>query len=221
MTEAAYAAPPRGRHWSDWVGLVAYTTLALALWVRSRELGLLMLPSLLHELLTAAAFLTRAPARRSSTGWIPRAVGYAHTFLFLAFLQVASIWHPEWVTAGDNQDAKLAGSYLWLTSSIIGLWPLWYLRRSFSLEPEARNLVIAGPYRLARHPIYAVYILNNFGIWLRTLSLPFLAVYCVWFVLLLFRVRYEERVLSAEFPEYADYRRRVGAFGPRLAHGEA
>ncbi len=143
-----------------------------------------MLPSLLHELLTAAAFLTRDPARRTSTGWVPRAVGYAHTFLFLVFLQIASIWHPEWVTASDNQNAKLAGSYLWLTSSIIGLWPLWYLRRSFSLEPEARTLVITGPYRLARHPIYAVYIVNNFGIWLRTLSLPFLAVYCLWLVLL-------------------------------------
>ena len=216
MTEAALAVTPRRRHWSDWVGVVAYTTLAVTLWIRSRELGVLMLPGLLHELLVAAAFLTRAPARRGATGWIPRVVGYAHTFLFLGFLQAATIWHPEWVTAGDNQDVKLAGSYLWLVSSIIGLWPLWYLRRSFSIEPEARSLVIEGPYRLARHPIYAVYILNFFGIWLRTLSLPFLAVYCLWFVLLLFRVRYEERVLSAEFPEYAAYRRRVGALGPKL-----
>ena len=35
--------------------------------------------------------------------------------------------------------------------SVLGLWPLWYLRHSFSLEPEARTLVVAGPYRLARH----------------------------------------------------------------------
>jgi protein-S-isoprenylcysteine O-methyltransferase Ste14 len=215
VTEAAYAAPRR-RHWSDAVGVVAYTLLAIALWSRSKELGLLMLPSLLHELIIAAAFLTRSPARQTSIGWIPRAVGYAHSFLFPAFLQMATIWHPDWVTATDNQDMKLAGSYLWFTSTIIGLWPLWYLRRSFSLEPEARNLVIAGPYRLARHPVYAVYILTYFGIWLRTLSLPFLAAYCLWCVLLFFRIRYEEGVLSAEFPEYADYRRRVGALGPTL-----
>ncbi len=216
MTEATLVAAPRRRHWSDWVGLVAYTLLAIRLWIQSKELGLLMLPTLLHELLVALAFLTRSPARRSSSRWIPRAVGYAHSFLFLAFLQVASMWHPDWVTATDNQDVKLAGAYLWLTSSIIGLWPLWYLRRSFSVEPEARNLVIAGPYRLARHPVYAVYVLTYFGIWLRTLSLPFLAVYCLWCVLLFFRIRYEERVLSAEFPEYAAYRRRVGALGPKL-----
>ena len=88
---------------------------------------------------------------------------------------------------------------------------------SFSLEPEARSLVVAGPYRLARHPIYTVYILNNTGIWLRTLSLPFLIVLLAWFALLALRVRYEEAVLSAAFPEYEAYRRRVGAFGPRLA----
>jgi protein-S-isoprenylcysteine O-methyltransferase Ste14 len=110
----------------------------------------------------------------------------------------------------------LAATYLWLTSSVIGLWPLWYLRRSFSLEPEARHLVIAGPYRLARHPIYAVYVVTYFAIWLRTLNAVFLAVYCLWLVLLFFRIRYEEGVLSAEFPEYADYRRRVGALGPKL-----
>ena len=216
MTEAALVVAPRRHHWSDWVGVAAYTGLAVNLWVQSKELGLLMLPSLLHELLIATAFLIRGPARRVSSRWVPRAVGYVHSFLFLVFLQAAAIWHPQWVTATANENVKLAGSYVWLMSSILGLWPLWYLRRSFSVEPEARNLVIAGPYRLARHPVYAVYVLTYFGIWLRTLSLPFLAVYVLWFVLLFFRIRYEEGVLSAEFPEYAAYRRRVGALGPKL-----
>jgi protein-S-isoprenylcysteine O-methyltransferase Ste14 len=32
-------------------------------------------------------------------------------------------------------------------------------------------------------------------------------------ILLLIRVRYEEGVLTAAFPEYTEYRRRVRAFG--------
>jgi protein-S-isoprenylcysteine O-methyltransferase Ste14 len=217
VTSAAVQGAARRHHWSDWVGVVCYTALAVNIALGSRELGLLILPSLLHELLVAAAFILRGPARRTAIGLLPRVVGYLHTFLIIGFLKLASVWHPEWIAASDNETARLAGSYLWLISSILGLWPLWYLRRSFSLEPEARTLIVAGPYRLARHPIYTVYILNNTGIWLRTLSLPFLIVLLAWFALLVIRVRYEEAVLSAAFPEYEAYRRRVGAFGPRLA----
>jgi protein-S-isoprenylcysteine O-methyltransferase Ste14 len=34
-----------------------------------------------------------------------------------------------------------------------------------------------------------------------------------WVALLVIRVRYEEGVLTAAFPEYSEYRRRVRAFG--------
>ena len=118
-------------------------------------------------------------------GWCRGWSGYLHTFLIIGFLQVAArlasrVGHRQ----RQRDRASWPGSYLWLMSSILGLWPLWYLRRSFSLEPEARQLVVAGPYRLARHPIYAVYILNNTGIWLRTLSMPFLSCCSLWFALL-------------------------------------
>ena len=216
MTESIVGEAVRRHHWSDWVGVLCYTALAINIALGSRELGLLILPSLLHELLVAAAFILRGPARGAAPGLLPRVVGYLHTFLIIGFLQLASVWHPEWIRATDNEAARLAGAYLWLISSMLGLWPLWYLRRSFSLEPEARQLVIAGPYRLARHPIYTVYILNNTGIWLRTLSLPFLIVLLLWFALLALRVRYEEAVLSSAFPEYEGYRRRVGALGPKF-----
>jgi len=105
------------------------------------------------------------------------------------------------------------GAVLWIAGALLSLWPLWYLRRSFSVEPEARALVTSGPYRLARHPIYTVYLLINAGILLRHFTLPFAAVVGVWLVSLLLRIRYEEGVLSSAFPEYLEYRRRVRAFG--------
>jgi protein-S-isoprenylcysteine O-methyltransferase Ste14 len=108
---------------------------------------------------------------------------------------------------------RTAGAILWLAGAVLCLWPLWYLRRSFSLEPEARTLVTSGPYRLARHPIYTVYLLINAGILLRHLTVPFALVLAVWVALLLVRVRYEEGVLASAFPNYPEYRRRVRAFG--------
>ena len=149
-----------------------YTASAIALWRGSPELGVLMLPGIAHELLVAAAFLMRPPPRRTITRILPRVMGYVHTFFIVVFLAAAARWRPEWVTATSNETARLAGTYLWLVGSVLGLWPLWYLRRSFSLEPEARSLVVEGPYRLARHPVYTVHLLTLIGIWLRTLSIP-------------------------------------------------
>ena len=216
MTETVAVSAGRRHRWSDWIGLLFYFASAVGLYRGSPQLGLLMLPSIAHEVLIGTAFLLRPPPRRRTTGLFPRAMGYIHTFFIVVFLQVAARWHPEWVTATANENAKLAGTYLWLVSSVLGLWPLWYLRHSFSLEPEARTLVVSGPYRLARHPVYTVYILTLVGIWLRTLSVPFLIALLVWVGLLLIRVHYEEEVLAAAFPEYRDYQRRVGPFGPKL-----
>jgi protein-S-isoprenylcysteine O-methyltransferase Ste14 len=215
VTDTLAVGARRHHPWSDWIGLVCYSGSAIALWRGAPELGLLMLPSIVHELLVAAAFLMRPPPRRTATRLLPRALGYLHTFLIVGFLWFAARWHPDWVAATSNETARLAGTYLWLVGSVLGLWPLWYLRRSFSLEPEARTLVMDGPYRLARHPVYTVYLLTMTGIWLRTLSVPFLIALLAWIGLLLLRVRYEEEVLAAAFPEYREYQRRVGAFGPK------
>jgi protein-S-isoprenylcysteine O-methyltransferase Ste14 len=216
VTDTVAVAAGRRHRWSDWIGLACYTGWAIALWRGSPQLGLLMLPGIAHELLVAAAFLLRPPPRRTTTRRFPRVLGYLHTFFIVVFLWFAARWRPDWVSVTSNETAKLAGTYLWLVGSVLSLWPLWYLRHSFSLEPEARSLVVAGPYRLARHPVYTVYLLTLVGIWLRTLSIPFLIAVVVWIGLLLLRVRFEEAILSAAFPEYREYRQRVGAFGPRL-----
>ena len=149
-----------GRHWSDWVGLIAYLALAGHLLWPPSEWGVLMLPSVLHELFVAGTFMIRPRPRATLPGLLPKAVGYAHTFLLLVFLRVASTWFPEWIAPTPDQTLRYAGGYLWLLSTIAGIWPVWHMRRSFSLEPEARSLVTTGPFRLARHPIYAIYIVN-------------------------------------------------------------
>jgi protein-S-isoprenylcysteine O-methyltransferase Ste14 len=204
------------RHWSDWVGVLAFTGIGINLFRQSTEFGILILPGILQELIVAASFLLRPRSRRGISGWKPRLVAYANTFGIMLFLMYAASAHPEWIRATPNPALRNAGAFLWLGGAVLSLWPLWYLRRSFSVEPEARNLVTNGPYRWARHPIYAVYLLINAGILLRHLTLPLGLVLGAWLILLLVRVGYEEQVLIGAFPQYRDYRERVGAFGPRL-----
>ena len=201
------------RHWSDWAGTLAFTVLAVGLWRQTPEFGVLILPGLVQELLIAVSFLVRGRARAGAPGWAPRVVAYANSFAIMGFILLASRLRPEWLRPTPIPELRTAGAVLWLFGAVLCLWPLWYLRRSFSLEPEARTLVTTGPYRWARHPIYTVYLLINLGILLRHLTVPLALVLALWVALLLVRIRYEEGVLSAAFPEYPDYRRRVRAFG--------
>jgi protein-S-isoprenylcysteine O-methyltransferase Ste14 len=201
------------RHWSDWAGTLAFTAIAVGLWRQAPEFGVLILPGLIQELLIAISFLVRGRARALAPGWASRLVAYANSFLVMVFILIAARLQPEWLRPTPQPGVRTAGAILWLAGAVLCLWPLWYLRRSFSLEPEARTLVTSGPYRLARHPIYTVYLLINTGILLRHLTLPLALVLALWVALLLVRVRYEEGVLASTFPEYPEYRRRVRAFG--------
>ena len=204
------------RHWSDWVGVAAFTAIGVNVYRQSPALGVLIFPGLLQELIVAVSFLVRPRPHRTATGWMPRIVAYANTFGVMLFLLYAAARHPDWIRPSDNPSLRTAGAYIWLFGAVLSLWPLWYLRRSFSVEPAARELVTSGPYRWARHPIYAVYLLINGGILLGHLTFPLAAVFAGWLALLLVRVGYEESVLATAFPQYRDYSRRVGAFGPRV-----
>ena len=83
-----------------------------------------------------------------------------------------------------------------------------YMGRSFGLFPANRGVVIRGPFRLVRHPVYLGWLLLTIGFglayptlvnwWLLLGAIPFL----------LWRIRLEEALL-ADDPEYREYRSRV------------
>ncbi len=58
----------------------------------------------------------------------------------------------------------------------------------------------------------------GYCVWLGHFTLPFGIALPAWLGLIAARVHYEEEemVLEGTFPEYAEYRRQVGRFGPRL-----
>jgi protein-S-isoprenylcysteine O-methyltransferase Ste14 len=99
----------------------------------------------------------------------------------------------------------------------IVLWALWYLRRAFSVVPQARTVVANGPYRYVRHPMYAGNMLTIVGLGLivSTPSALFLSLICL--ALQVARARYEDRLLASTFNEYGAYMSRVNAFLPRLS----
>ena len=93
---------------------------------------------------------------------------------------------------------------------MVSVWSLAVLGRRFGVLADARGLVVRGPYRVVRHPLYLGELLNLAGLVVGSSRwvLPCLA----WSALVavqLTRSVYEERVLERAFPEYRQYRRRV------------
>lgn len=104
---------------------------------------------------------------------------------------------PEWVCAG-----------LQLTSMAWQFTAKAFLGRSFGLLPAQRGLVIAGPYRLVRHPIYFGYLVGHIGFLLANFSWRNAAVLALLYGAQMIRIRREETVLASN-DDYRLYQQRV------------
>ncbi len=84
-----------------------------------------------------------------------------------------------------------------------------FLGRSFGLLPAHRGLVMAGPYRIVRHPIYLGYLVAHIGFLSSNFSWRNAAVLAVLYIAQVHRIAREEKMLAADSPAYLDYQQRV------------
>ena len=101
--------------------------------------------------------------------------------------------------------------------SLLCLLALLRLGRQLSPFPTpvtGGRLMTTGVFAFARHPIYAGILIAAIGGSVFTQSAYRLLITGLLLVLFYFKSRYEEKLLLKQFPEYTDYRHRVGRFGP-------
>ena len=169
---------------------------------------------LLQQLLALAYFTMLVVLY--STRLPKRGTDHRAAVIFIAFTGTFSaIAAPFLPGGGRHEGLVLAADLLGTAGLAYSVWGLAYLRRSFSIIPEARRLVTGGPYSLSRHPVYLGEIIAAVGINLATAGWPS-ALAVVYFVVCeLLRIRWEERVLERAFPdEYPTYARRVARYFP-------
>jgi protein-S-isoprenylcysteine O-methyltransferase Ste14 len=157
-------------------------------------------------------YSTRLPARGTD---------HRLAVIFIAFTGTFSAIGASFLPGGVRREwLVLPADILATVGLAYSVWGLAYLRRSFSIIPEARRLVTGGPYALSRHPVYLGEIVGAIGInlatagWLGALAVAYF-IFCE-----LLRIRWEERVLAKAFPnEYPAYARRVPRYTPNPLKG--
>jgi protein-S-isoprenylcysteine O-methyltransferase Ste14 len=154
---------------------------------------------LLFFVLAALLVAVRVRPVGKAEGLQPRLSALAGSFLLMS----VALFPRRDLSIGLN----LLSAGLIFLGHMLAVYALAWLGRSFSIMAEARRLVTEGPYAVVR--LYAAEVIAAIGLFLQYAS-PWSALLMV--VSLGFqlqRMRNEERVLGATFPEYAAYAART------------
>jgi len=156
----------------------------------------------------AAAVILRTRPCAKAIGLEPRISALAGTFLLygLALFPRRELTPLAEIVATLLTMVGLAGAAV----------AICQLGRSFSLMAESRQLVTSGPYRFARHPIYAAEEIAAIGIFMQFASVWTALLLAAQIAFQLRRMHNEETVLNASFPQYEAYRRSTARLIPGL-----
>lgn len=166
----------------------------------------------------AAYNMSRGPAvdKRPNDWLVGWAAGGLVILLVLRYVP-SGVWaslsvQSPWLT--------LAGSALLVASTAFILWSRYVLGRMWSSAPllkDGHALRTTGPYAITRHPIYTGLIGMAAGTALEHGLGIMLAGVVVFVLLLQFKIRIEERLLTERFgDEYREYKRTVPGLIPGL-----
>lgn len=169
-----------------------FTTNIVSSVARSHHLFDLLI--LAVELLTVILVLSRRGASSISASPSDWALAFGATLTPLLVRPIG----------GDTSQFASLGAALMLMSVAMQFGAKLTLGRSFGVVPAQREIVVRGPYKLVRHPIYASYLVGHAGFLLLNPSLFNLAIYAIAISLQIARLLREERLLS-ESPQYQTY----------------
>lgn len=148
--------------------------------------------------------------------WTTVSVGYSYTAVWYV-----ALFHCFLYLRSDiNLYIVIVGILIYLASIILRYWILYHLGHQWTVHVDEkidnRHLVTTGPYRYARHPLYAEAFLEAIGIAMALGSLPALLIALLLFIPLeTHRAYFEEHYLKEIFGnEYIEYSRRTWAFFP-------
>jgi len=107
-----------------------------------------------------------------------------------------------------------------ILGALLGLWAIIVMQLGrFNITPEIHQnsrMVIKGPYKYIRHPMYASVLLITLAWVLNYLTFFRFGIWFVLLIDLLLKLRFEERLLAEHYERYQDYRKRTKKLIPRI-----
>ena len=152
-------------------------------------------------------YVVRLPTKRADRRPFVILVSFIGTFCVVAtgFLP----GNPQ------GPDSVLISDILITAGMAWAVWGLAYLRRSFSIIPEARRLVTGGPFALSRNPLYLGEGIASIGVVLPGFSVWHVLLLAVFVTSQLLRINWEQKILLEAFgAEYLGYLKRVPMLVP-------
>jgi protein-S-isoprenylcysteine O-methyltransferase Ste14 len=109
---------------------------------------------------------------------------------------------------------EMVGLAIYVSGFFLMAWALITLRRNYQLGGSAPRsedqMVVNGPYRLIRHPMYSAVLYISLGLACLLQSWAFFAVFCVYLALILPLISMEEKGLRKAYGEkYVEYQQRT------------
>jgi protein-S-isoprenylcysteine O-methyltransferase Ste14 len=155
-------------------------------------------------LVMAALSLTRTTPREARTDY--QAVLAVCGMLFLPMLmRPAAASLPLTAAAVISVDL---GLLLQISGLVFVQVSRLYLGRRFGLLPANRGLLVCGPFRIVRHPIYAGWLMSILGTSMASPSFRNFVLVLLTIPFLIWRIVLEETLLRHD-PEYVAYQERV------------
>ncbi len=148
-----------------------------------------------HNVLVAVLYAVRLPAQKSDR--VGLTLG-----LLASLLPVLGMKFPS--LAGTRPEAvSIAWTMVGGAGYLLILWSLARLGRRFGIAPADRGLVVSGPYRFVRHPMYTGELLLRLALCAGTTGAPL--VFSVLLYIQVLRALREEQLIAG----YAGYANQV------------
>ena len=132
--------------------------------------------------------------------------------IYPPFMNVLHLEYSLWVR-WFGVLVTIVGTVFWIYSQIV-------LGRYWSPQLQIQNehkIIIEGPYKYIRHPIYSAMMVWSIGIGLFTANILFIVLVLTFFVFFVARVPKEEKMMIDTFGDtYVQYKKSTGRYLPKI-----